>query len=425
MALGPKRRVDLVAKLVPSFGLGMPKHLTKLSRYGSERPRSARLHEDPTPEVRSFAPGQIVLSGMETLVASAGETPTSVSTVALQNGLRRYGIEGEEAFLVLASHYLDVRKVRQPKLRYFPVERGQTALGLVAHDKQVIFVLDRIVGADPCGRELPTWYQYFVGRRFREGSGKFFTPRTIAEAMARLLPVVPGAVVMDPTCGAGTFLSETSRRWQDTPCTLLGNDVDRMLAGLTELVLALSVPAQHSFRVLCFNIYDAATDFEKLKAGVNCILANPPFSLALDRVGARSELFSLGYRNSDAVFLDVCLELLIPGGTLVCLVPHSLVANAEFQDLRKTVERSWELCGVVTLPEGVFYLTGNTTTRADIVHLRKRGARQAHPHRAFFANAPSVGFPLNSRSTFFGENSLNSIITDSRVLDCARVRRGE
>ena len=359
------------------------------------------------------------MAGVDDFAASAETMPPSVTTLALQNGLRRYGIEGEEAFLVLASRYLDVRKVPLLKLRFFPLERGQAALNMVAHDKQVMAILDGIVTGDPVGRELPNWYQFFFGRRFREGSGKFFTPRTVAAAMARLLPVSPGTVIMDPTCGGGTFLIEASRRWQDTPCRLIGNDVDKMLVGLTELVLALSVPAQHSFQLRCCNVYDAAADFDEVRGSVNGILANPPFSLPLEQVGIRSELFALGYRNSDAVFLDVCLDLLGPGGNLVCLLPHSLVANSEFQELRKTVERSWELCGVVTLPEGVFYLTGNTTTRADIVHLQKRGRRHAHQPRSFFANAPTVGFPLNSRSTFFGENSLNLIVTDSRVQECA------
>ena len=82
------------------------------------------------------------------------------------------------------------------------------------------------------------------------------------------------------------------------------------------------------------------------------------------------------------------------------------------------MERHWKLCGIVTLPEGVFYLTGNTTTRADIVHLRKKTARHQQTQKTFFANAPTVGFPLNSRTTYFGENSLDLIASDPRVLEC-------
>lgn len=382
---------------------------------------SAVIHEDPP--LPADGETQPILSGFDELNQTANRTIGAASSVALNNALRRYGLEGEEAFLVLASRYLETQEAARRDFSFFPVERGFAALSMVAHDKQVLSILDGIMAADPQGRELPTWYQFFFGRRFREGSGKFFTPRTVAAAMAKLLPVQSGAILMDPTCGGGTFLSEASRRWQDTPCRLVGNDVDRMLVGLTELVLALSTAANHGFALSCYNLYDADSEFRNLQGKVDGILANPPFSLPLERVAKPGALFTLGYRNSDALFLDVCLDMLAPGGDLVCLLPHSLVVNADFDQLRRTVEKHWELCGVVTLPEGVFYLTGNTTTRADILHLRKRVGRHPQTRKAFFANAPTVGFPLNSRTTYFGENSLELIAGDPRVLECADIAR--
>ena len=388
-------------------------------RYTIRKRRVARLMENSVSNVMPAHAVQPALNGFDGLNQTRDQSIGTATSIALHNALRRYGLEGEEAFLVLASRYLDTQKAARRDFLFFPVERGFAALNIVAHDKQVLSILDGVVAGDPKGRELPTWYQFFFGRRFREGSGKFFTPRTIAAAMAGLLPVQAGAIVLDPTCGGGTFLCEASRRWGDTRCQLVGNDVDQMLVGLTELVLALSVPAHHDFVFSCFNLYDADAEWKGLRGRVHGILANPPFSLPLERVAKPGELFRLGYRNSDALFLDVCLALLAPGGSLVCLLPHSLVVNSEFDSLRRSVERHWELCGVVTLPEGVFYLTGNTTTRADIVHLSKKAGREQPAHKTFFANAPTVGFPLNSRTTYFGENSLELIASDPRVLECA------
>lgn len=390
-------------------------------RYTIRKHCVSRLKEDGVSYGTPSRAVQASLNGFDGLSRTAELSIGAASSLALHNALRRYGIEGEEAFLVLASRYLDTRKAARRHFSFFPVERGFAALNMVAHDKQVLSILDGILAVDPQGRELPTWYQFFFGRRFREGSGKFFTPRTVASAMAKLLPVQLGAILMDPTCGGGTFLCEASRRWQDTPCQLVGNDVDRMLVGLTELVLALSAAANHGFALSCCNLYDADSEFRNLRGKVNGILANPPFSLPLERVAKPGELFALGYRNSDALFLDVCLDMLALGGNLVCLLPHSLVVNAEFDQLRRTVEKHWDLCAVVTLPEGVFYLTGNTTTRADILHLRKKCGRQQQTHKAFFANAPTVGFPLNSRTTYFGENSLELIAGDPRVLECVNI----
>jgi len=393
----------------------------RTTRYTISKRPVTKLKEDNTPKEASLPVVQASLNGFEGLSLTKQQSIGSAVSIALHNALRRYGIEGEEAFLVLASRYLETQKVARCDFSFFPVERGFAALNIVAHDKQILSILDSIVIADQQGRELPTWYQFFFGRRFREGSGKFFTPRTIAAAMAGLLPVQPGAILFDPTCGGGTFLCEASRRWGDVHCHLFGNDVDRMLVGLTELALALSTSPHHSFTLSCFNLYDADTEFQDLRGKVDGILANPPFSLPLERVTKPGELFALGYRNSDALFLDVCLDLLTPGGSLVCLLPHSLVVNSEFDQLRRSVDRHWELCGVVTLPEGVFYLTGNTTTRADIVRLRKRAGRHQRAHKVFFANAPTVGFPLNSRATYFGENSLEAIAGDPRVLECVNI----
>lgn len=217
---------------------------------------------------------------------------------------------------------------------------------------------------------------------------------------------------MDPTCGGGTFLCEAARRWQDTSCVLIGNDVDSMLVGLTELVVALSVVTKPTAAFSCSNLYDTEPDVRALHGTIDGILANPPFSLPLEHVAKPGAIYELGYRNSDALFLDVCLDLLVPGGTLVCLLPHSIVVNAEFDELRRSVERNWHLCGVITLPEGVFYMTGNTSTRADIVHLKKKQRNQPAP-RAYFANAPTVGFALNSRTTDNDENALESITRDA------------
>jgi SAM-dependent methyltransferase len=390
-------------------------------RYTIRKHRVARLKENSVAYGMPVQAVQTGLNGFDGLNQTREQSIGTATSVALHNALRRYGLEGEEAFLVLASRYLDTQKASRREFLFFPVERGFAALNIVAHDKQVLSILENIVAGDPKGRELPTWYQFFFGRRFREGSGKFFTPQTIATAMARLLPVHAGAILVDPTCGGGTFLCEASRRWGDTPCQLVGNDVDRMLVGLTELVLSLSAPSNHDFAFSCFNLYDADAELRNLHGRVHGILANPPFSLPLERVAKPGELFKLGYRNSDALFLDVCLDLLAPGGSLVCLLPHSLVVNSEFEQLRRSVERHWELCGVVTLPEGVFYLTGNTSTRADIVHLRKNNGRHQRVHKTFFANAPTVGFPLNSRTTYFGENSLDLIAGDPRILECANI----
>jgi len=342
--------------------------------------------------------------------------PESDPTYAIEAGFRRYGLEGEDVFLALAARCVQESRERGNGFEFFEYERGLQVLDLVTHDRQMDTLLGRVCIGPEAVSHLPVWYQYFVGRRFREGSGKFFTPRTVARSMASLLPLDSGLILCDPTCGGGTFLAERARLLDGTPCELIGNDVDRMLVGLTEAVLYLTCNAKQKWQLFCNNLYDQG-DFLKANASrVDCILANPPFSLPLEHIGLRSALFTMGYHNSDAVFLDVCLELLKEGGHLVCLLPHSIVVNTDYSQLRSQIEREWDLCGVITLPEGVFYMTASTTTRADIIHLRKKGgAKRAATARVYFANAPSVGVALNSRDTMSRDNALEEAAATIRA----------
>jgi len=365
---------------------------------------------------RKTAPSDLLLPGFDLAVP---EVTHSDPTFSIEAGFRRYGLEGEDVFLALAARCVQESRGRRNGFEFFPYKQGLQVLDLVTHDRQIESVLARAcVGSDAIGH-LPVWYQYFVGRRFREGSGKFFTPKPVARSMANLLPLEAGLTMCDPTCGGGTFLSEVASLLNGRPCELVGNDVDRTLVGLTEVVLFLTCGTSQKRRLFCDNIYDRGPFLDAYSRRVDCILANPPFSLPIDSISVRSPLFSIGYRNSDAIFLDVCLELLKEGGHLVCLLPHSIVANADFSELRSQVEREWELCGIITLPEGVFYMTANTTTRADIIHLRKKTAAKASAAaKVYFANAPTVGVALNSRDTMVPHNALEDVVATVRARGC-------
>jgi hypothetical protein len=86
--------------------------------------------------------------------------------------------------------------------------------------------------------------------------------------------------------------------------------------------------------------------------------------------------------------------------------------------------KAWDLCGVITLPEGMFYMTANTTTRADVVHLRRKSANTSSPAKVYFANAPTVGMALNSRDTQSADNALEEVATAVRASGCVEHGRG-
>lgn len=195
----------------------------------------------------------------------------------LEDSFRRHGVDGEDVFYALELYYIRQFNVDSSILPKRFLKHGEQALEKTAADSEIQSALDSMVASDPEGRNLPTWYQNLLGRRIRGRSGKFFTPIPIASAMASLLPVSDGAVVMDPTCGGGTFLVEASRVWEAHKCVLIANDVDASLAGLAQLILALRTPGHHEKVFATENIYQPAHELNKWHGKVDCILANPPF----------------------------------------------------------------------------------------------------------------------------------------------------
>lgn len=342
----------------------------------------------------------------------------------LEDGFRQYGVEGESAFYLLAFQYViysnDV--IQNPPERI--MERGQRAFNRVKNDKHLMELVSSTISSDSAGENLPTWYQHFLGRRFREGSGKFFTPQPIACAMAKLIPRKENAVIMDPTCGGGTFLLQASKRWGRLDCHLVANDIEISLVDLAQIVLHLGTPEKHKKSFVSSNIFGPDLDFQAWYGRVDYILANPPFSLQIDNVEFQSNLYALGYRNSDALFLDICSNLLRDQGRLVCLLPHSIIANSEFQKFRSAVEESWDLLGVIGMPEGIFNLIANTTTRADIVILEKRETKYRRNSKMVFAFAPSAGVPLNSRVKRQKINYLDKIVNDPDLVKALGINNG-
>lgn len=324
-------------------------------------------------------------------------------------------MEGDQAFYSLAFQYYDIYSDALRAIPRSVVVKWSESYAKVAHDQRLVLTLSELVQRDPNGHSLPDWYQFFIGRRFREGSGKFFTPRSVAAVMARFLPRTGSPVIMDPTCGGGTFLSQASTLWNAQSCTLVANDVEGSLVELTTLILSLSTPKKHRKYFLNVNIFDPNEEFASWYGRVDYILANPPFSLQIHNEQFQSELFLAGYRNSDALFIDTALRLLSPGGRLVCLLPHSLIANSEYASMRSIVEEKWDLLGVISLPEGVFHLAAGTSTRADIVLLNKKGLLSTNGRKMFFASVPNAGVQLNSNASLPESNDLEALVEQKEI----------
>lgn len=292
-------------------------------------------------------------------------------------------------------------------------------------------------------------FGHFVRDSFRNHmeDAQYMTPQEVVEAMVdiafsdiaadppaleRLLGVSEENpfLVLDPTCGVGSFLVEALRRMlaivranspepaiADAAAKALRNvcvrgqdKVDRMVR-LTKLNLMLFGGGGGS--VAQGNSILNGSTLDELHGQVDLILTNPPFGAryAIDEVLAHRagdrypmllDLARSGRApatvDSELALLDRCLSLLRPGGRLLIVLPDSIVSGRGVAAAaRKWIESRAELLGVVELPAEAFAQAG-TRTKTCFVYLRKLTSEQPSTGPVFMGVCDSIGFRVVARA---------------------------
>lgn len=229
-------------------------------------------------------------------------------------------------------------------------------------------------------------YERFFSDLFKGRRGQFFTPRPIVDLLLAVAEVGPGDVVLDPTCGSGGFLVQAARRG----ATVRGIERDPALVALATLNLRLA-GLEGAVR---------AGDFFAAEAEpVDVVVANPPFSVAIDdpAVLARYRL-GRGRRRvaSDALFVEALAGWVRPGGRAAVVLPFSLLANPSAAPLRDAIDAAFVRVAVAALPEGVFRPFGGAAGRACLLWLRRRAAGTT-PGPVRWAEVADPGYDVRSR----------------------------
>ncbi len=243
-------------------------------------------------------------------------------------------------------------------------------------------------------------YEEVIRGTFDKGDHQqFFTPRPVVRFMVELVADRLRGRVCDPACGTGGFLLGALARaradGRGPALCPVGLEVDGRLAWTAAVNLALHGVDEPDVRHLpgAGSLGPLPAD---LAGGVDVVLTNPPFGSDLSDPAALAGL-ELGRgrpsRRRGVLFVERCLDLVRPGGTVAIVIDDAALNGAANRDLRRLVLERAAVEAVVALPEVAFM--PYATVRSSILLLRRRGPGGGAPGRkgeeTLFGRAGQVG----------------------------------
>lgn len=267
----------------------------------------------------------------------------------------------------------------------------------------------------------------FLTPEIRKGLGIFLTPDQIVSAIIDFIPNDKKLKVLDPACGSGTFLIEYLKKLNTkNKSVIYGADKNPRMLLLADLNLG-------HFPKITFNkkLTDSIKNNE-ITNEFDVILTNPPFGVSLDArdydfgsyLSCQDENgYSLKKQTSEIVFIERCLQLLKPSGTLAIVIPKSIATNNSLQIGRQALSNYGYIYSVMSLPPETFAATGTqTTTIVLFIKKYKNKKERNEPIALALATINNVGFDSTGRERIGNELPLfekhtNKAITSNKSTD--------
>lgn len=261
--------------------------------------------------------------------------------------------------------------------------------------------------------------------------GQYLTPPEVVRFMVELgykalsqkereclLECKEGGIILDPSCGVGSFLAESIRFFHarvrekngsKAATKWLRHFLENRVIGIdkSERMIRLATINLGLFAASVANLEqanglaregDEGNRLRKLEGRAQLILTNPPFGATYS--GPEIQAYEMGRHRSKAesevLFIERYIDWLAPSGILVSVVPDSILVNrGSFADLRALLRKQCDVCAIVSLPPMTFSAAG-TSTKTSVIVLRKR--ERSSQNETFFGVAREVGFTVVTRS---------------------------
>jgi len=305
------------------------------------------------------------------------------------------------------------------KKDYSDVFQGSDVITL--NDKTIAYVvgeLQRYCITEAERDVIGEAFEVFIGPALKGPQGQFFTPRNIVKTAIEIVNPQPDHKILDPACGSGGFLivalehvwrnlfAEAERRglgrsWlkqrEDAVATnnFRGIEKDSFLAKITKAYMAIVGDGRGG--IFCENSLTRLAEWqtgaqEAIQGDFDIIFTNPPFGAKImitdhdilkhyelghkwkkKKTGGWEQTSKvLKKQPPQILFVERCLQLLKPGGTLAIILPDGILGGSKIGYVPHFINKKFEIVALVDCPLEAF--SPNTTTKVHLLVLRKRTA---------------------------------------------------
>lgn len=280
-----------------------------------------------------------------------------------------------------------------------------------------------------------TMFEYLIKDYNKDGGGKYaeyYTPRSIAQIMARLLvgddkQNLRGVTCCDPSAGSGTLLMALAHEIGEDRCTIYSQDISQKSSKMLRLNLILNNLVSSIQNIVQGNtlLNPGHKEEDGSLKKFDYIVSNPPFKLDFpderDAIAADTVRFWAGVPNKPKeinpdkpkmeiylCFIQHVLYSLNSKGKGAIVVPTGFITG-KTGIKKKIIEKLVDdhiIYGVVSMPSRIFATTG---TNVSVLFFDKSGKQD----KVVLIDASKMGYEEkdgNNVRTFLAQDEIDKIV---------------
>lgn len=317
------------------------------------------LHDNGIPEkLRSQFVGTCLLALKNGLVYRGLSTEQIIAGIkSVLSSLLKDDIERAKKLVILEQNVLESQSVSEIEPEHF-----QRLLSFIEGNILPYINEDSNEGQDILSYFFTTFNKYVA----REDKNQAFTPNHLAHFMCKVAKIFKTSVVLDPTCGSGTFLVQAmsmalqlcetdNERANIKKEQIYGIEYDENVYGLA--TTNMLIHGDGNSNIKCCSCFDAGKWIES--ANANIVLMNPPYNASKNQVPKE---FAKRYGKSSTdpskgfYFVNYVAEH-VKQGRLITLLPMACAIQTDgiIGEYKTKMLKKHTLDAVFSFPSEMFY----------------------------------------------------------------------